>query len=135
MKVDVMNQQSSMMAESRAPRAKCTADAAFIDIHGSARCSRRGGFTLVELVVVMAIIGIILTFILVAGMDAARRSEERATQSLITKLDAGVSDRVEALLQVRPDYATAHASLAQVYNGAGNFAGITRAGNRVVRLH
>src|SRR4051795_13405229 len=43
----------------------------------------RRGFTLVELLAVMVIIGIILAFILTAAMDSIRRAEERATQSLI----------------------------------------------------
>ena len=58
---------------SQAPRAK-------------ARGLRRG-FTLTELLVVMVIIGIILVFILTAAMDSIRRAEERATQSLIAKLE------------------------------------------------
>ena len=75
----------------------------------------RRGFTLVELTVVVVIIGIILSFVLVAGMDAARRAEERATQTLITKLDGGLNDRLEALLQTRPDYTTTHYNMASVY--------------------
>jgi hypothetical protein len=56
----------------------------------------------------MVIITIILGFILNAAMDSVRRSEERATQTLITKLEAGLSDRIDALLQTRPDYNFAH---------------------------
>jgi len=37
-------------------------------------------------------------------MDGVRRAEERATQSLITKLEAGLNDRLEALLQNRHRY-------------------------------
>ncbi len=60
------------------------------------------GFTLIELLVVIAIIGIILGFVLVAGMDAATAPNERATQTLITKLEGGLNDRLEALLETRP---------------------------------
>ena len=88
--------------------------------------SARGGFTLVELLVVITIIGIILAFVMVAAMDAVRRGEERATQTLITKLDAGLSDRLEALLQTRPDYNSAHLSLANVYS-TSTIQSITRA--------
>ncbi len=77
---------------------------------------RRAGFTFVELLVVMVIISIILGFILNAGMDARRRAEERATQGLITKLETGLSDRLDALLQTRPGPNTAHLALAAVYN-------------------
>jgi len=89
--------------------------------------SRRGGFTLIELLAVFIIIGIILGFVLVAGMDAANRSYERATQTLITKLEGGVSDRLEALLQTRPDYNSVHLALARIYNASGNAEGIQRA--------
>ena len=61
------------------------------------------GFTLVELIVVMAIIGIILVFLLVAANDARRRAEQDATLALITKLEGGINDRLDALLQTRPD--------------------------------
>ena len=76
----------------------------------------------------MAIIGIILAFILTAGMEAARRAEERATQTLITKLEGGLNDRLEALLETRPDYNVAHLGvgecLYQRHNyPAGHYAG------------
>ena len=56
----------------------------------------------------MVIISIILGFILNAGIDARHRAEERATQGLITKLETGLNDRLDALLQSRPDYNNAH---------------------------
>jgi prepilin-type N-terminal cleavage/methylation domain-containing protein len=78
---------------------------------------RRRGFTLVELLAVMVIIGIILIFILNAAMGALRSAEERATQSLITKLEMGLNDRLDALLQTRPDANWAHFYMAAIYNG------------------
>jgi len=78
----------------------------------------RHGFTLVELLVVIVIISIILSFVLVAGMDAARRGEERATQTLITKLEGGLNDRLDALLQNRPDPNYAHAYMAAIWSSA-----------------
>lgn len=80
--------------------------------------SQRGGFTLTELLVVIGIIGIIITFILMAAQDARRRAEEAATQSLIAKLEAGLNDRLDALLQTRPDYNAAHYYLAGIYHTA-----------------
>ncbi|MCA1686385.1 MAG: type II secretion system GspH family protein, partial [Planctomycetia bacterium] len=77
--------------------------------------ARRPGFTLVELLIVMVIIGILLAFILSAAMDGVRRAEERATQSLVVKLDTGMADRVEALLTVRADANAAHEYLAAVW--------------------
>ncbi len=76
------------------------------------------GFTLVELLAVMVIISIILTFILVAAMDSMRRAEERATQSLITKLENGINDRLDALLQTQPDPSRGHLLLAGVYSSS-----------------
>ena len=81
----------------------------------AARGQARRGFTLVELLVVMTIIGIILSLVLIAGMDAANRANERATQSLITKLDQGLSDRLEALLQNQPVPNYTHGYLAAIY--------------------
>ncbi len=75
----------------------------------------RRGFTLVELTVVITIIGIILTFLLVAANDARRRAEEDATLALITKLEGGVNDRLDALLQTRPDPNAAHFYMAGIY--------------------
>jgi prepilin-type N-terminal cleavage/methylation domain-containing protein len=77
--------------------------------------ARSRGFTLIELLVVMIIISIILGLIFIASMEAAHRAEERATQSLITKLEGGLNDRLEALLQNVPDPNAAHAYMSACY--------------------
>ena len=82
---------------------------------GAERPGLRLGFTLVELIVVMAIIGIILAFLLIAAGDARRRAEQDATLALITKLEGGINDRLDALLQTRPDPTSAHVALANIY--------------------
>ena len=82
------------------------------------RVPRREGFTLVELLTVIIIISILLGFIFVAAMDAAHRAEERATQTLITKLETALNDRLEALLQTRPDYNFAHFYMGGVFNSS-----------------
>ncbi len=84
---------------------------------GAERPSKRQGFTLTELLVVITIIGIIIAFLLNAAMDGVRRAEERATQSLITKLEGGLNDRLDALLQSAPTPNYAHGYLAGVYPG------------------
>ena len=78
------------------------------------RDPRRAGFTLVELLVVIAIIGIIISFILVAAADGVRRAEERATQSLITKLDFAVNDRIDALFNTYAPINQTHRYLAAI---------------------
>jgi len=85
---------------------------------GAERPGLRLGFTLVELTVVMAIIGIILAFLLIAAGDARRRAEQDATLALITKLEGGVNDRLDALLQTRPDPTSGHVALSNVYYSA-----------------
>src|SRR5208337_3368166 len=80
----------------------------------------RLGFTLVELMLVLTIIGIILAFLLTAAMDAVHRAEERATQSLITKLEGGLNDRLDALMQNQPTPNYAHGYLAGIYTGGND---------------
>jgi prepilin-type N-terminal cleavage/methylation domain-containing protein len=75
----------------------------------------RRGFTLTELMVVIVIISIIITFLLVAAQDSRRRAEEAATLALIVKLEGGINDRLEALLQTRPDPNNAHMYMASVW--------------------
>jgi prepilin-type N-terminal cleavage/methylation domain-containing protein len=75
------------------------------------------GFTLIELTVVIVIIGIIMSLLLTVAFGGIRRAEERATQALIAKLETGLDDRLQALLELRPDYNNAHYYMAAVYNG------------------
>src|SRR5579864_1266406 len=82
--------------------------------HGTKQ--RPGGFTLIELLVVMIIIGILAAFVLISAMDGVRRAEERATQSLIIKLDSGMTDRIEALLATSADVLPAHVAMAAIPN-------------------
>jgi len=84
---------------------------------GAERPGLRLGFTLIELLVVMTIIGIIIVFLLNAAMDGVRRAEERATQSLITKLEGGLNERLDALMQNQPTPNYAHGYLAGVFPG------------------
>ena len=79
-----------------------------------ARGPKRLGFTLVELLVVIAIIGLLISLVLVAASDGVRRAEERATQALITKLETGLNDRVDALLNTQAPVAQAHRYLAAI---------------------
>lgn len=81
---------------------------------------RPRGFTLIELMIVMTIIGILVTLILIAAKDGIRQAEVRATQALILKLESGLNDRLDALLQFRPDPNFTHGYLAGIYYGGGN---------------
>ena len=82
------------------------------------RPSVREGFTLIELIVVIVIIGIIIIFLLNAAMDGVRLAEERATQSLITKLDNALNDRLDALLQTKPDPNPYHLQLGGIFSSS-----------------
>src|SRR5271165_3542603 len=88
-------------------------------VPGTGRPGLRPGFTLVELIVVITIISIILAFLLNAAMEGVHRAEERATQSLITKLEGGLNDRLDALLQSVPTPNYTHGYLGGVYPGIG----------------
>jgi hypothetical protein len=79
--------------------------------------------------VVMVIISILLGFILNASLESVKRAQERATQSLITKLQTGLNDRLDALLQTRPDPNAAHLALGAIWNSgsATPIAGYQRA--------
>src|SRR4051812_20085658 len=79
------------------------------------------GFTLIELAAVMLIIGILVSLILVAATGGIRRAEERATQSLLLKLDTGVADRIEALLSTSVEPSAGHQALARVYYDSSDF--------------
>src|SRR3954447_8817221 len=89
------------------------------------RVGLRRGFTLVELLAVTVIIGIILILILTAAAGGIRSAEEKATQTLIAKLENAINDRVEALLQNRQDPAASHLALAHFYGTSANPAGTT----------
>jgi type II secretory pathway pseudopilin PulG len=65
---------------------------------------------------VIAIIAIILSFVLLAAMDTMRRAEIRQTQTLISKLESGLNDRLESLMQNRPQPNWTHGYLAAVWN-------------------
>jgi type II secretory pathway pseudopilin PulG len=70
---------------------------------------------MIELMIVIVIIGIVLSLILVAAMDGVRRAQERATQGLISKLETGLDDRIQALIQTQPSFNIAHTYMAGIY--------------------
>lgn len=80
---------------------------------------RRGGFTLTELLVVIVIIGIIITLILTAAQNARVVAQEASTQSLIQRLETAINDRLDALLQSRPDANWAHFYMSAIYTNTG----------------
>ncbi len=76
--------------------------------------SRQPGFTLIELVIVILIIGILISLILVASADGVRRAEERQTQALIIKLETALSERLDALLTTTAPINQTHRYLAAI---------------------
>ncbi|MHC5536733.1 prepilin-type N-terminal cleavage/methylation domain-containing protein [Singulisphaera rosea] len=98
----------------------------------SSQPGRPAGFTLVELLIVMVIIGIILAFILQAASGGIRSAEIRATQSLIIKLENAMTDRMDAITSQRQIPNPFHASLGQISLNAVAGAGtsVAIAGNQ-----
>lgn len=90
---------------------------------------RPAGFTLIELAVVMVIIGLLMALILGASYQSLQRAEQRATQALITKLETGLNDRLEALLSTTADVNRAHEFLAAVYNTSTPAPGVPNPGS------
>ncbi len=78
--------------------------------------ARRRAFTLVELLAVITIIGILLSLVLAASLDADKQARLQATQALIQKLDTALSDRMDALLQSTPSPNWAHGYLAATFS-------------------
>jgi len=74
------------------------------------------GFTLIELTIVIAIIGILVAFVLAVGAEGVRVAEVRATQSLIAKLEVGLTDRLEALRNLSVTPTAAHHNFAAIPN-------------------
>ncbi len=73
------------------------------------------GFTLVELLVVMLILGILMGFILVASYDSLRRAEERQTQATIVKLETALNDKIDSILSQSVTTTEAIKAMASVY--------------------
>ncbi len=86
------------------------------------RTKARKGFTLVELMAVITIIGILLSLVLAASLDADKQARTQATQALIQKLETALSDRMDALLQSTPNPNWAHSYLGAVYSSLAQTA-------------
>ncbi len=84
--------------------------------------ARRRAFTLVELMAVITIIGILLSLVLAASLDADKQARTQATQALIQKLDSALSDRMDALLQSAPNPNWAHGYMGAVYSSLAQTA-------------
>jgi hypothetical protein len=65
---------------------------------------------------VITIIGILLSLVLLASVDADKQARIQATQALIQKLDTALSDRLNALLESTPNPNWAHGYLAASYS-------------------
>lgn len=79
--------------------------------------ARQRGFTLVELLVVVTIISILLSFILKAYLGSVAVAEKSATVSLIAKLETALIDRMDALSNQYQQTTQTHYDLASIWTG------------------
>ena len=75
---------------------------------------RPRAFTLIELSVVILIIGILMAFVLAASAAGLESARVKATQALLSKLNAGLEERLDAVLQTQVTPNGAHLWLARV---------------------
>jgi prepilin-type N-terminal cleavage/methylation domain-containing protein len=76
--------------------------------------SPKRGFTLVELLIVIVIIGILVSLIMVASQDGIKRANEQQTRALITKIETALIDRNDALLATNAPVNQTHRYLAAI---------------------
>jgi prepilin-type N-terminal cleavage/methylation domain-containing protein len=84
------------------------------------KAAARGGFTLIELGIVILVIGILLAFVLAAGAGALEASRQRSTQALIQKLDLGLTERFEMLSREVAPVNLAHEFMGSVILPGGS---------------
>lgn len=77
-------------------------------MHVRTQRSPARGFTLIELGVVVLIIGLLVSFVLIAGIEGTTRAQNKAAQALVTKLEVAVLDRMDALTSLRGEVNQAH---------------------------
>ena len=60
--------------------------------HSSVPISRESGFTLVEILIVMAIVGILASLVLLAMGTIQKQAKDKATEALVERLNLHISD-------------------------------------------
>ena len=60
--------------------------------HSSVPISRESGFTLVEILIVMAIVGILASLVLLAMGTIQKQAKDKATEALVERLNLHIAD-------------------------------------------
>lgn len=88
-----------------------------------ASATRRPGFTMIELLGVIVIIGLLMTFVLVAAQGAARDAQREQTRATIVKLENAMNQLMEAVQSSRVTPTNTHIAWATIITPAGQVIG------------
>lgn len=89
------------------------------------RATHRRAFTMIELMAVCLIIGLLMTFVIIAAQGAARDAQREATRTTITKLENAMNQLIETVQSQRINPTQTHIAWASFVTTGGALVGST----------